>query len=201
MFSSALSLEKINGNENLVQTRSSDVFRQQCSELRLELLNIAKNLPESSRIVNLQKWGQDAMNVWTAVQENDDLVMIRDLSHINNHRQMVVALEEFRKIMSKKAPVLALGEVVKNESNPLLTGNVPAEKKAEQVIAQDQTIFCQLTNAIDEALEEQEKRDKSVRLDNFIDDKKRHFIFLKDELEKKYGDHAIHLTEKFGPEL
>lgn len=104
MFPSALSLEQINGNENFVQTRSSDVFRLDCSKLRLELLKIAKDLPEEYRIVNLAKWGQDATDIWTAVQENDDLVMIRDLNHINDHRLLIVSLEQFRKIMGKAAP-------------------------------------------------------------------------------------------------
>ena len=35
MFPSALSLEKINDNESLVHTRSSVVFREHCSKLRL----------------------------------------------------------------------------------------------------------------------------------------------------------------------
>lgn len=34
MFPSALALEKINDNERLVHTRSSDVFRQKCTTLR-----------------------------------------------------------------------------------------------------------------------------------------------------------------------
>jgi len=67
LFPSALSLEQINGNKNFVHTTSSDVFRQGCSMLRLELLNLAKDLPEESRIVNMQKWGWDAISVWTAV--------------------------------------------------------------------------------------------------------------------------------------
>ena len=80
------------------------MFRQQCSKLRLELLNIAKNLTEDNRIVNIAKWGQDAIDIWSAVQENDDLVMIRDLNHINDHRSLIMALEEFRQVMSKAAP-------------------------------------------------------------------------------------------------
>lgn len=118
MFPSALSLEQINGNENFVQTRSSDVFRLDCSKLRLELLKIAKDLPEEYRIINLAKWGQDATDIWTAVQENDDLVMIRDLNHINDHRMLIVSLEQFRKIMGKAAPTG--DEPIRQLSNPLL---------------------------------------------------------------------------------
>ena len=57
--------------------------------------------------------------------ENDDLVAIVDLGQINNQRQMVVAIEEFRKIMSQLAPVLEEGQNFKTMSNPLLTGTVP----------------------------------------------------------------------------
>lgn len=107
IFPSALSLEQINGNKNFVHIQSSDVFRQQCSLLRLELLNMAKSLPLESRVANLKKWAQDAINVWTAVQENDDLVMIKDLNQINDHRNLVTSLDQFRKIMSKSAPIFA----------------------------------------------------------------------------------------------
>ena len=86
MFPSALSLEKINDNESLVHTRSSVVFREYCSKLRLQIINIAKNLSAESRILNIQKWGQDASVVLTAVMENDDLVAIVDLGQINNQR-------------------------------------------------------------------------------------------------------------------
>ena len=57
--------------------------------------------------------------------ENDDLVAIVDLGQINNQRQMVVAIEEFRKIMSQLAPALEEGQNFKTMSNPLLTGTVP----------------------------------------------------------------------------
>ena len=80
MFSSALSLEQINGNENFQQTRSSDKFRLDCSKLRLQIIKIAKQLPESSRVTNIRKWGQDVNTVWTAVQQSDELVAIKDLN-------------------------------------------------------------------------------------------------------------------------
>ncbi len=79
MFPSALKLEQINGNENYQQTQSTQLFRQTCSQLRLELLNLAKELPPDSRILNLQEWGQSVSTIWTAIQENDDLVKIQDL--------------------------------------------------------------------------------------------------------------------------
>lgn len=61
-------------------------------------------MPEDSRIVNLKKWEQDVHCVWTAVQENEDLVLIRDLNQITDHRNLITALEIFDEIMSKPAP-------------------------------------------------------------------------------------------------
>ena len=39
--------------------------------------------------------------VWNALTETDDLVMIKDLRHINDMKNLLDAIEEFRKIMSK----------------------------------------------------------------------------------------------------
>ena len=50
MFPSALSLEQVNGNENFVQTKSSDVFRQACSKLRLTILDLARKINPEQRI-------------------------------------------------------------------------------------------------------------------------------------------------------
>ena len=104
MFPSALELQQVNGNENFVQTKSSDVFRQACSKLRLKILDLSRNLESEQRIVSLVSWGEDTINVWTAVQNNDDLMLIRDLDHINNHRSMIIAIENFKQIMSRPAP-------------------------------------------------------------------------------------------------
>lgn len=39
--------------------------------------------------------------VWTAVTESDDLVLIQDLRHINDHRTLEKAMNQFKKIMAK----------------------------------------------------------------------------------------------------
>ena len=39
--------------------------------------------------------------VWTAVTESDDLVLIQDLKHINDHRNLEKAMNEFKNIMTK----------------------------------------------------------------------------------------------------
>ena len=62
--------------------------------------------------------------------ESDDLVGITDLSHINNQRVIVQAIEAFRKIMSKNHEYLENDKMVYPEfENPLLPGNVPDEYK------------------------------------------------------------------------
>lgn len=56
---------------------------------------------------------------------------------------MVIALDEFRKIMSKPKPVEGC-DTTENPINPLLRGGeVPESMRADQVIAPDQTIFAQ----------------------------------------------------------
>ena len=39
--------------------------------------------------------------VWNALTESDDLVMIKDLRHINDMKNLMDAIEEFRKINTK----------------------------------------------------------------------------------------------------
>ena len=121
MFPGALEYQQVNGNENFVQTKSSDVFRQACSRLRLKILDFSRNLEAEQRIVSLVEWGQDTINVWTAVQNNEDLMLIRDLNHINNHRYMIIAIENFKQIMSRPAPDNE-EEQGKRYENPLIPG-------------------------------------------------------------------------------
>ena len=40
-------------------------------------------------------------DVWTAVTQNDDMVLIKNLDHINDHRELTEAVNKFRKIMVK----------------------------------------------------------------------------------------------------
>ena len=56
-------------------------------------------------------------NVWTALTEADDLVMIRDLKSINDQRVLIKAIEDFYKIMSNYK-----SDPVKEEQNPLMKG-------------------------------------------------------------------------------
>ena len=73
----------------------------------------------------------DAITVLMAVMDSDDLMRIDDLSQINNKRIMVVSLEEFRRIMSKAAPVLEPGHHYEQFKNPFLSGQVPDGLKSD----------------------------------------------------------------------
>ena len=104
MFPSALEPKQVNGNPNFIQTKSAEIFRQACSKLRLKIFDLSRELEAEQRIVSLVGWGQDAINVWTAVQNNEDLMLITDINYINNHRNMIIAIEKFKQIMSSPAP-------------------------------------------------------------------------------------------------
>ena len=147
MFPSAISVEEVNGNENFVQTKSSDVFRQACSRLRFKILDLSRNLEAEQRIVSLVQWGQDTINAWTAVQNNEDLMLIRDLDHINNHRYIIIAIENFKQIMSRPAPDNE-EEQRKQYENPLLPGEAVEGQEQQKFIVANMTISAQFDTAI-----------------------------------------------------
>lgn len=44
---------------------------------------------KDSKFINLKTWIKDASDVWTAIRQNEDLMMIQDLAEINNSRKIV----------------------------------------------------------------------------------------------------------------
>ena len=58
---------------------------------------------------------------------------------------MVVAIEDFRVIMSKAAPDLEEGQSYGFLQNPFLTGQVAEALRDEQTIREDKTFFAILT--------------------------------------------------------
>ena len=79
---------------------------------------------------------------------------------------MVIALDEFRKIMSKPKPVEG-DDTSENPVNPLLRGgDIPESMKGDQTIAPDKTIFAQFDQKIEEALESSKNLDRAA-LDEF----------------------------------
>ena len=123
--------------------------------------------------MSLVGWGQDTINVWTAVQNNDDLMLIRDLDHINNHRSMIIAIENFKQIMSRPAPDNE-EEQAKQYSNPLVPGKAVEGQENLKIIVANMTIFAQFDNAINKALLELKEVPQNKR-DNIEEEKKREF--------------------------
>ena len=79
---------------------------------------------------------------------------------------MVIALDEFRKIMSKPKPVEG-NDTSENPVNPLLRGaDIPESMRGDQVVTPDQTIFAQFDQKIEEALEYSKNLDRAA-LDEF----------------------------------
>ena len=89
--------------------------------------------------------------MWTAVQNNDELMLIRDLDHINNHRSMSIAIENFQQIMSRPAPENE-EEQRKRYENPLIPEKSVEGQKNLKFIEAKMTIFAQFNTAIDNAL-------------------------------------------------
>ena len=78
--------------------------------------------------------------VWTALTETDDLVMITDLRHINDRKYLMKAIEDFRKIMTKDKNI----DSNRDENNPLTTGKSTLDDKIKKYekITPDDRIFA-----------------------------------------------------------
>ena len=98
-FHGAIDKHAVYANEVLTQTKSHGGFRDECGRLRRRLMDFSKSLDNHQRPLNLKKLVDDMSIVWTAVTENDDLVLIKDLRHINDHRNLERAMAGFKRIM------------------------------------------------------------------------------------------------------
>ena len=87
--------------------------------------------------------------VWDALTQSDDLVMIKDLRAINDMKNLLSAIEDFKKIMSKSRGV----EIHHVEHNPLLNAKGTAEHSIAEYekINANQRIFGQYQMRIDES--------------------------------------------------
>ena len=115
-FHGAIDRKTIGTNSYYVQTRYNEKFRNQCSELRLKLHKFARNLADNQRMATLELLVEHMNVVWDALTQSDDLVMIKDLRHINDMKNLMTAIEEFKKIMAKAKGI----EVNHVEPNPLM---------------------------------------------------------------------------------
>ena len=92
--------------------------------------------------------------VWTAVTENDNLVLVKNLRHINDHRNLVNAMTIFKRIMAK----FDEGDKDKykdnGEENPLLKaqGSMKNELKQYKRIMPAQRLYAILDDLIQTAL-------------------------------------------------
>lgn len=119
-FHGAIDKEAVYANEVLTQTKYHGGFRDECGQLRRRLMDFSKTLDNKHRALSLKKLIEEMAIVWTAVTENDNLVLIKDLRHINDHRNLENAMTTFKRIMAK----VNEGENDKfkdsGEENPLL---------------------------------------------------------------------------------
>ena len=93
--------------------------------------------------------------------------MIRDLKYINDYKDLVIAIEDFRKLMSAPAPQEAKDYA--KEPNPLLQGNIPDAYKPYSIINTNETIFALFVDAIKKSLEDQGlRRGKGISLIDFV---------------------------------
>lgn len=127
--------------------------------------------------------------------------MIRDLDQINDHRDLVTALDSFRKLMSKQAPANNRNDPSFYQQNPLLPGIVPEAFQSEKMITMDQTIFALFDHKIKTAIEEQQNRNVGTSLETFVREKKIQFVELREEFERKYSQQAKFFSEGMAPEL
>jgi len=103
MFPGALDKKYILGNREFTVKVSSSLFRQKCDKLRQFILKTSRELNESHRVINVQKWAQDVTAVWRAVlKTTDDLLVLQDLQQINDNRNVQIALDQFLQVMSKR---------------------------------------------------------------------------------------------------
>ena len=90
--------------------------------------------------------------VWDVLNQCDDLVMIKDLRHINDMKNLMAAIAEFKKIMSKAKGI----EVNHVEHNPLMRATgTPDQSIAEyDKIRADQRLYGKYQTVIDDGISE-----------------------------------------------
>lgn len=153
-FHGAIDKEAVYGNELLTQTKYHGGFRDECGQLRRRLMDFSKTLDNNHRALSLKKLIEEMAIVWTAVTENDNLVLIKDLRHINDHRNLENAMTTFKRIMAK----VNEGDKDKfkdsGEENPLLKaqGSMKDALKQYKKIMPAQRLYAILDDLIQSAL-------------------------------------------------
>jgi hypothetical protein len=68
-------------------------------------------------------------------------MLIRDLDYINNHRNMIIAIENFKQIMSRPAPDNE-EEHGSQHPNPLIPGKSVEGQENQKFIVANMTVFA-----------------------------------------------------------
>jgi len=76
IFSCAISPQSIAANDEYKPIEYSLLFRESCVNLRKKIFEFAANLDPNSRAVNLEKWNEEAVMVWTALKDSDDFAKL-----------------------------------------------------------------------------------------------------------------------------
>ena len=155
-FHSAIEKKNVYTGDRLTQTVSNCIFHDQCGKLRDQLIKLSKSLGHKNAMKSFKAFVEHMAEVWTAVTQNDDLVLIQNLAHIEDHRNLTEAMNSFRKIMSKTD-----GDNNQvTEENPLLRENVsiPENLKQYKTIAPSERLYAILDSYIQDAVREQDNK-------------------------------------------
>ena len=76
------------------------MFRESCTHLRKKIFTYAQTVGNERRVLNVEKWAEEAIMVWKSLQQSDDFVKIQSLKYIEDHRKLLQALEIYEKIMT-----------------------------------------------------------------------------------------------------
>ena len=153
-FHSAIDVKAVYTSNRLTQTISNCLFSDECGKLRHQLIKFSENLEHKKTKHSLEAFVDHMADVWTAVTENDDMVLIQNLDHINDHRDLTKAMEGFRRIMSQTDG----GNNQEPEENPLLRtkNSIPKHLEKYKKIAPSERLYAKLDDYIQKAVREQD---------------------------------------------
>ena len=166
-FHGAIDKKAVYANEVLTQTKYHPGFRDQCGQLRRRLIDFSKTLENQQRVFSLKQLVEEMSIVWTAVTENNNLVLVKNLRHINDHRNLENAMTTFKRIMAK----VDEGDNDKfkdsGEENPLLKaqGSMSRQLKDYKKIMPAQRLYAILDNLIQTALKQQDQMENDEGLE------------------------------------
>ena len=103
------------------------LFRESCTALRKKIFKYAKELPNEKRVLNLEKWVEEAIMTWRALKDSDDFAKIKNLGHIRDHRKLVHALHKYEDLVTNHEDMFPKKRV--NEHNKKMKAVIEHNKK------------------------------------------------------------------------